>query len=61
MDINKGTLWSNLWDENPGANKNQRVEVMYSKKVPLTLFQVMAHIIKYSNSQGPKGRFGAHI
>lgn len=56
MNINSRTLWSNLWNDSPGANKNQHVEVIYSKDVAPTPFQVTAHIIKYKDSQGPKGR-----
>lgn len=54
MNINNRTLWSRLWNDNPGANRNQHVDVMYSKKTPPTLFQVMADIMKYSGSQGPR-------
>ena len=59
MNVNNRTLWSSLWNDDPGANKNQHVDIMYSNKVPPTLSQLMAHIIKYSDSQGPKGRFSA--
>lgn len=61
MDISKRTLWCSLWNDSLGANKNQHVELIYSKKVPSPLFQVMAHIVKFSNSQGLKGRFDSAI
>lgn len=60
MNVNNRTVWSILWHDNTGANKSQRVDVMYSNnRVPPTLSQVMTRIIKYSDSQGPKRRFNA--
>lgn len=56
MNINSRTLWSSLWSDNPDANKNHLVEVICSKKVAPSSFQVMAHIIKYKDSQDPKGK-----
>ena len=60
MNVNNRTVWSILWNDNTGANKSQLVDVMCSNhKVPPALSQVTAHIIQYSDSQGPKGAFNA--
>lgn len=60
MDISKRTLRCSLWNGSLGANKND-VELASSKKVPSTLFQVMAHRVQLSNCQGLKGRFDSAI
>lgn len=59
ININNRTLWSNLWNDNPDANKNKHVEVIEeSTSHPFT---VMAHVIKHSDHQGWKGRLDAKI
>lgn len=61
MEISNRTLWCSLWNDNPGANKNQHVELIDPKEVPPLLFQVMARIVKFSNSYGLEGGFDSEI
>lgn len=56
MNINSRTLWSYLWNDEPGANKKQHVEVIHWKDAAPSPCQVTAHIITYTGSRGPKGR-----